>query len=164
MSNSESRTNFARGLASLAAAAALFVGGSATTASAQAVLEDAQKYFAVLNAGQVVETPVPASNASGVALLTYNGQTGNLCYTVTFSGLVGTQMPAPHGAHIHGPAGPGLEYPIHVAMLDSGSPVNGCTTLTKDQAKYLKASDLYLQIHTDAFPAGEIRGQIVRLR
>lgn len=107
---------------------------------------------------------MPSSNASGMAFLTFDQKTGNLCYTLTFSGLVGTQMPAPHGAHIHGPAGPGLEHPMHVAELASGSPLNGCVPLTSDQAKYLRASELYIQIHTDLFPMGEIRGQVVRLK
>lgn len=148
----------------VALAAALSVLATAATEAPAQVLEDSATYIALLNAGQVVADPVPASNATGMAVLTYTASTGNLCFALTFSGLAGTQLAAPMGAHLHGPAGPGVANMVHVAELASGSPLNDCVTLTKEQAKALKAGDLYFQIHTDAYPTGEIRGQVLRTR
>jgi hypothetical protein len=128
------------------------------------VLTDGARYFALLTSGQVVTDPPATSNASGIAFLTFSTSESELCYTLTFSGLEGVQPTAPGGAHIHGPAAPGANNHNHVAELDSGSPLNGCVVLTKEQAKWLRAGDLYFQIHTDLFPSGELRGQITRVK
>lgn len=148
--------------------AAVCIGGTAGRTAAHeggdGVLTPGHRYIALLNAGQVVADAVSTSNASGVAFLTFGPKESELCYTVTFSGLEGTQLAAPMGAHVHGPAQPGGSNHNHVAELASGSPLNGCEVLTKDELKWLKAGALYLQIHTDLFPKGEIRGQIVRVK
>jgi hypothetical protein len=128
------------------------------------LLTAGHQYMAILNAGQVVSDPLPESNASGMAFLTFSPKERELCYTVTFSGLVSAQREAPMGAHVHGPATPGANNHNHVAELPSGSPVNGCTVLEKAHVKWLKSNALYLQIHTEMYPAGELRGQIVRVK
>lgn len=122
------------------------------------------RFIALLDSGQVVADTPSTSNASGMAFLTLSPMESELCWTLTFSGLEGTQLAAPSGAHIHGPARPGRSNHNHVAELASGSPLNACEVLTRDEVKWLKTGELYFQIHSDAFPAGEIRGQIVRLK
>lgn len=128
------------------------------------ILTPGPRFIALLNSGQVVADTPSTSNASGVAFLTFSPMESELCWTLTFSGLEGTQLAAPSGAHIHGPARPGRSNHNHVADLASGSPLNGCETLIRDEVKWLKAGELYFQIHSDTFPDGEIRGQIVRLK
>jgi CHRD domain len=82
----------------------------------------------------------------------------------TYSELNG----APIGAHFHGPVayiGSTAEEnaPIQVGTPGSlASPFKGSTTITDVQAKDLKDGRWYFNIHTPTFPAGEIRGPVVR--
>jgi len=41
------------------------------------------------------------------------------------------------------------------------SPINGQATLTPDQARQFEAGEWYINIHTQAHPEGEIRGQVL---
>lgn len=156
-------------LSGICAVAVLGVGGYAGAHGGDeegptGTLTHGPRYLALLNGGQVVAENPSTSNASGVGFLTFDPVSSELCYTVTFSGLEGTQLAQPMGAHVHGPAGPGRSNHNHVAELASGSPLNGCSVITKEAAKWLRAGSLYLQIHTDLFPSGEIRGQIVPVK
>ena len=72
-------------------------------------------------------------------------------------------------AHIHGPAEPGKNAPPVIWLTKKGdqnpdfpSPFKGTADLTDDQAKDLMAGKYYVNIHTKANPAGEIRGQLAK--
>lgn len=39
-------------------------------------------------------------------------------------------------------------------------PITGQATLTPEQAKQFEASEWYINIHTEAHPPGEMRGQV----
>jgi hypothetical protein len=164
--HSMQKSNRKRALAAVVTVIGLGVSAGSVVAheGGDGILTPGHRYIALLNSGQVVAETASTSNASGVAFLTFSPEESELCYTVTFSGLEGTQLAAPMAAHIHGPAQPGGSNHNHVAELASGSPLNGCEVLAKDEFKWLKAGKLYLQIHTDLFPGGEIRGQIVRVK
>ena len=117
---------------------------------------------------------VPAVKAPGAGVLSGKLETTNrrLSYRVKYSGLTG---PA-DGAHFHGPAGPRENAP-HVIMLGMDghhemagmnsarmaltSPIAGSVTLTTAQMADLRSGKWYVNIHTEAHPDGEIRGQIV---
>lgn len=97
--------------------------------------------------------PVPGTLAGGFAKLTLN-PAGTLTYDVRTFGLSAT------AAHIHlgavGVAG-GVVFPL------VGGPVNFAGTtavLTAAQENNLRAGLYYVNVHTAAFPGGEIRGQI----
>ena len=110
-------------------------------------------FIALLNGGQ--EIPPNTSNASGIAFLTFDGK--QLCFAITTT--IGGQETA---AHIHGPAAPGETAGI-LFPLDAGRAKNGCwSSPDKSAKKALKKGRLYLNIHTDDFPNGEIRGQILK--
>lgn len=67
-------------------------------------------------------------------------------------------------AHIHGPALPGVPAGI-IFPLALGSPKTGCTpALTAAQQGELYKNLHYVNIHTVGSPAGEIRGQILRIK
>ena len=104
------------------------------------------------------EVPPNDSRGTGQATFTYDTATKQLTYTVTYDGLTG---PATAG-HIHGPAAPGANAGIVVPFAVPESPISGTATLTDDQAAALLAEQLYVNIHTAANKAGEIRGQIVK--
>ena len=66
-------------------------------------------------------------------------------------------------AHIHTGAA-GVDGPIIITFTQSSE--NTWTAipdsiLTDDQFESFKAGNLYLNVHSDAFPDGEIRGQII---
>jgi hypothetical protein len=103
-----------------------------------------------------VETP-----GSGSADLTYDPATRMLTWNITFSGL---SAPATM-AHFHGPAAAGKNGPVVIWLSKQGtppaSPIKGEATLTPEQAQEFTAGDLYINVHTQTHPAGEIRGQAV---
>ncbi len=129
------------------------------TAPAQAAfsggVQPGQRAFiSVMNGGQVV--PPSISNAFGVGFLTFDNITKRLCYSISFSGLQGTESEA----HLHGaPVG---QTDVVFFDLPLGSPKMGCVgPLSPKQEKLLRRGGLYINIHTDLFVAGELRGQVV---
>jgi hypothetical protein len=108
----------------------------------------------------------PPTSSAGKAHLeaALDTDTNTLTWTVTYSGLTG----APIGAHFHGPVSYiGLtteeNAPIQVGTPGNlASPFKGSATIDETQKKDLKDGRWYFNIHTPTFPAGEIRGPIVR--
>jgi len=123
---------------------------------APAARAEVLKFVATLDA--MSEVPANASSATGQAEFLYNTDTAQLTYTVVYDGLTG---PATAG-HIHGPAAPGSNAGIVVPFPVPASPISGTATLQPAEAEALLAAMLYVNIHTAANPAGEIRGQITR--
>ena len=110
------------------------------------------------------EVPANNSRARGLMEGTFDTDTNTLTWTVTYSGLPS----APIGAHFHGPVSylgltPEENAPIQVATPgDLASPFRGVAKIDNDQAKDLKDGRWYFNVHSKNFPAGEIRGPIVR--
>ncbi|HVS66062.1 MAG TPA: CHRD domain-containing protein [Thermoanaerobaculia bacterium] len=69
-------------------------------------------------------------------------------------------LPDPIAAHIHLGL-PGVAGPILIPFDDGDSPIQGQFELTEQQVAYYAAGALYVNVHTDTNPAGEIRGQLV---
>jgi CHRD domain/PEP-CTERM motif len=123
-------------------------------------------FLANLDSTQV---PPPTSNspATGVGLFTLNAAQTQLSFSVTYQNLIGTIT----GAHFHdnvfGVRGP-LE---HEADITGVTPVSGTLTgvwsstdpttpLTPGLVGDMFAGKMYIDLHTTAFPMGEIRGQL----
>ncbi len=108
---------------------------------------------AKISAGQ--EVPLTNSSATGSFTVKYDKTSNKLDYTINYSGLTPTAM------HFHkggvGVAG-GVEQEVK-GPYSSG--MTGSITLTEAQEVDLLANNWYLNIHTAAFPGGEIRGQVV---
>ena len=103
------------------------------------------------------ETPSNTSTATGTANFTYNKTTYVLSGTVTFSGMT------PTAAHIHkgavGVAG-GVIFPLGIAPFTS--PISFTSVaLTAAQITDLMANSYYVNVHSTAYPNGEIRGQLI---
>jgi trimeric autotransporter adhesin len=100
------------------------------------------------------EIPSNTSTASGRAFFTLTAG-GVVQYQITHSGIVTETM-----AHIHegqiGQNGPVI-VPFTVGAVKSGS-----ITLTAAQQDAMVAGRYYVNIHSVAFPGGELRGQIVQ--
>ena len=61
--------------------------------------------------------------------------------------------------------GAGKNGPVAIWISKQGSPaaspIKGEATLTPEQAQQFTAGDWYVNVHTQAHPAGEIRGQVM---
>ena len=107
---------------------------------------------------------VPSVETSGMAMaeLTYDPATRVVTWAITYGGLSG---PVTMG-HFHGPAAKGENAAPQVWLTKQGSPaenpIKGQATLTPEQAKDFLAGKWYVNLHTQAHPAGEIRGPVVR--
>ncbi len=110
------------------------------------------------------EVPTNSSTATGTVNVTFNKQTKDLTYTVTWSGLS-----APASAmHFHGPALAGVNASVLVGVNGFPNAASGSVTGTLNVGALALASaeaDLlagkwYFNIHTATYPGGEIRGQV----
>ena len=106
------------------------------------------------------ETPANSSAGTGTFVGTYNDATDSLIYTITFSGLSANVT----AAHFHA-APPGIAAGVLIGPggfptgVMSGS-FTDTLVLTASQEDSLKRGLFYFNIHTTAFPGGEIRAQI----
>ncbi len=97
--------------------------------------------------------------AKGDAAVTYDTTSRQATWRISYSGLSGP----PTAAHFHGPAQPGANAGVAVPIPNvATSPAQGSATLTDAQAADLLAGRYYINIHTAANPAGEIRGQVTK--
>ena len=105
------------------------------------------------------EVPPTTTAGKGTADIDYDPTTKKLSWKVTHSGLSGPAT----AAHFHGPAEPGKNAGVAVAIPNAASsPAEGSATLTDAQAADLTAGKYYVNIHTAANPGGEIRGQVTK--
>ena len=113
-------------------------------------------FFAVLKGSN--ETSGGDRNGKGSASLTFDGT--RLCWGITIANLS-----RPVGAHIH-KARRGKDGSIVVPLEQptSGDPgaSSGCTTVSAALARAIRRSPggYYVNVHSDEFGAGAIRGQL----
>jgi glucose/arabinose dehydrogenase/plastocyanin len=93
--------------------------------------------------------------ARGTGTATLNPDTLEFAWDVSFMDLAGVES----AAHFHGPARPCEGAGVQVGV-GTGNPKVGSATITQAQADQLLAGLWYLNIHSDANPSGEIRGQV----
>jgi hypothetical protein len=137
----------------LALVALLAIGGSAIADTGM-----------VANMNGAQEVPANASPAVGNAIAVLNNAGTSLSFTVNYTGLV-----APVTAnHIHGPAPVGVNagviFPINQNIGSTSGVLAGtwnAPALTAVYVNYLLTGQTYFNIHTQSFPGGEIRGQIL---
>jgi len=108
-------------------------------------------YTAVLSG----PTAGTASPAAGTATLTLNSAQTEVAYVVEYTGLQGPEI----GAHIHN-APPGSEGP-RLLLLFPGSPKVGTWAVSPFEVEELNAGRVYINVHTELFPTGEIRGDVM---
>ena len=112
------------------------------------------------------EVPGPGDpNASGTAFITLNQGQGEVCFDLSWAGIDGTVT----AAHIHigsatgaGDVVVGLFTDVALAGTDSAS---GCVSgVSKELIKAIRQdpASYYVNIHSDVFPAGAVRGQLAK--
>ena len=102
------------------------------------------------------EVPANASTATGDATLTFNTNTKIFTLTVTHS------IASPTNGHIH-KAAVGVSGGVIFPFASFTSPISYTSpALDATQEADLNAGLYYVNIHTSAFPNGEIRGQLIK--
>ena len=118
-------------------------------------------FTAVLTSGQEPPPNTNESPAFGVAFVTFNADTGEVCFSISYEEFNLTSEETV--AHFHIPAPPGVNAPAIIPLPAPGSPKNGCVTpdLTEDLRRALFQGLWYVNVHTAKNPGGEIRGQVI---
>ena len=148
--NGAQNCNVANGAGTMGATNVTNVAITCTTVVRSASLSSAQ------------ENPPNASTATGRGAVIVDPTTKEITGGMTFSGLT----PTAGGHHIHqAPSGsPGANGPVIIGLtLAPGggvATVPAGTVLTDAQYAALLAGELYFNVHTTAYPGGEIRGPI----
>jgi hypothetical protein len=107
------------------------------------------------------EVPPTNSQGQGFAFINFDDTTKAISWKIYFSGL---SAPAT-AAHFHGPSEPDANAGVVIPLVPQGtqpsSPITGSATLTPAQANQLMAGKWYVNVHSQASPGGEIRGQVL---
>lgn len=98
--------------------------------------------------------PPVITNAKGTGEFVFNAETAELHYRVEHT------VQSPTGAHLHGPADITKNAGVLVEFPSAASPITGKVKLEGRQIEALTNQLMYLQIHSEANPNGEIRGQV----
>jgi hypothetical protein len=104
---------------------------------------------------QAQETPPTGSTAMGFGLFTFNPASGLMGFNINITLLTSGEI----AADLHQGA-PGVQGPI-IATLPLGNSINGTLTIPINQAASVLSGNTYVNFHSNAFPNGEIRGQVL---
>lgn len=132
-------------------------GNVATSAAATATVQNILTFD--VTASEREEVPTSGSLATAQASFTINVATGDAEGTLTTSGITAT------AAHIHS-AFAGSNGPVLVPLDQDPADASIFTvpvgsTLSVADVDELLAAGLYVNVHSSAFPGGEIRGQVL---
>ena len=104
------------------------------------------------------EVPLTNSSASGFGEFILNTNENTLRYNISISNLIGNEI----GSHIHGFTSEVNNSGI-VHSLSIGNSKIGIWNYTENQEIEILNNMTYVNVHSDIFPGGEIRGQIVQV-
>ena len=99
------------------------------------------------------EVPSNGSTATGAAHVLINTDANTVSYHLEHNVVNQT------AAHIHGFAGVGVNAGIQHTIAN-GPVVNGTWNYSEADEANILAGNTYINVHSNAFPGGEIRGQI----
>ena len=134
----------------------------ATTAALSAPASDGGRKFTTELTGEVEVNAQGVPNqgdldGTGTAQITVNAGQQRVCWEITTAGIDAVLF-----AHIHsaqaGQNGP-IVVDLSAAQNDTAS---GCSTVTRSLADSIRKAPqgFYVNVHTTAFPAGALRGQL----
>jgi hypothetical protein len=109
------------------------------------------------------EVPGPGDpDASGTAFITLSQGQGEVCFDLSWTGIDGTVT----AAHIHvGPAGVAgdVVVPLFAGTFAGTDSASDCVSgVSEELIKAIRhdPESYYVNVHSDVFPAGAIRGQL----
>lgn len=149
----------------IAAAVVACVAGMTGCKNDKTTAPKVETFSAAMSGANETTPPALIIGATGTTTITVNGN--DLHYTVTTANFAtGTTAPGSTStilpAHIHlgavGVAG-GIMVPLTATVNGTTS---GTVTVADSVLTHLRAGDAYVNVHTAARPAGEIRGQLVK--
>ncbi len=108
-------------------------------------------FVATLNGEQ--ETPPTETTATGFASVILSASKDSIKYHLQTSLI-------PTGAHIHTGIG-GLPGPITIPFTPVAPLIRGTAAMTPAQVVDLAEGRMFVNVHTTAYPSGEIRGQLL---
>ncbi|MBI5060671.1 CHRD domain-containing protein [candidate division KSB1 bacterium] len=111
-------------------------------------------WLAILDGLQ--EAPPNASPASGIFEATVSADCDTLYYSGSYSGLIGSYTVS----HIH-TAPAGVAGPVRHGFSAPAGLIAGAWGIPAEDMSRLYHDSLYVNIHSSAFPGGEIRGQLL---
>ena len=114
----------------------------------------AASYTAVVTLQGSQEVPPSGSSAVGNANICIDTDANTVTYNMTHN--VANQT----AAHFHGFVGPGTNAGV-VFGVGVGAQVKGTWNYLESQEANILAGLTYLNVHSSAFPNGEIRGQVL---
>lgn len=120
--------------------------------SAAPALAETKMFTATLNGASQV--PPVDTAATGTVEATVDTEAKTVTWKVTTEGLSGE----PTAAHIHGPAAADATADPVIDL--SASLAEGTAEITDAQIAELEGGMYYVNVHTEANPDGEIRGQL----
>jgi glucose/arabinose dehydrogenase len=126
---------------------------SLTNGAVYEVFSRPVQFVADLNGTQ--ETPPNGSPSRGVATLVLDRDETTARVSLRFRDLSAPETVA----HVHGPAAGGQSAPPIFDLPHAGDFTDFQINLTPGQVRDLKSGLFYINVHSTAFPAGEIRGQ-----
>lgn len=146
-------------LLALALVAVFATVSQAATINFTAFIDESQEVDGKGTATQADDVLAPTGSAAkGVGVFELDTATNILSYEILYTDVL---LDGPEtAAHIHGAADPGKNADV-IFPLPVGDYKAGVTAaLTPAQVADLSADKWYVNIHSSAFPNGEIRGQI----
>jgi len=97
------------------------------------------------------------SAGTGTAAVTYNDVSGVFSWNIMWSGLGSPEI----AMHFHGTALPNQNAGVQVPVADISTPSSSNAVIGAAQGADLLSDLWYLNIHTQQFTSGEIRGQVL---
>lgn len=133
---------------------------AAVTALVASSAASAAVWTVTVNLDGLQEFPSNASPGTGTADVTVNDVTGLVIISGTYSGMLGNV----NNAHLHGLAPAGANAGVLFGLTQTGGTsgtISGSGTLSAANLAGLLNNLTYINIHSTAFPGGEIRGQVI---
>ncbi|MBL8513085.1 MAG: CHRD domain-containing protein, partial [Betaproteobacteria bacterium] len=129
---------------------------AATVAQSFTIVQTQFTYTLVLEGAQ--ETPANISTGTGSGTAVVDTVNNTITLNATFSGIGSLT-----GAHFHGPAARGVSAGVKIGLTDLTSPMSETVTYLEADEAAILAGNWYLNLHTSAFPGGELRAQLDNL-
>lgn len=128
----------------------------AVAALALSACSDEDEFEAEMNGASERPTPVN-TQATGNAVVKIEDT--SVTVTGDFEGLSGPAV----AAHIHGPADKETAAPVLCPLTATAAvsgTLSGSCSFSEDQLQQLRDGQMYVNVHTQQYPQGEIRGQL----